>query len=216
MTNYANKLRQGAKVRFALTLIVLVLAGIFIVKPNYQQLISSRASILELNEESDKVELELKTKRDEYRVLKNNYALEAIKDKNTIATILPIDAQKTEIVRMLEQKVNDIANQDSSNILESINIGTAKEQKGSDHFSLPIKISLNGTKDKLMTFLRSLEETGSTTKNSESVSRFIDIQDINLKIKDRGIKNSSSSEDVAIEISANTYFLPSSVKTSIN
>lgn len=211
MTTYTNRLRQSANIRFGLAAAILILAGIFLFWPNYQQLMQSRASISSLNEEIENVQLELEIERSEYRLLKNNYARTAAIDESTIATILPVAAAETNIVRMLEQKVNEMSNNNSSLILESVNIGSASLEKDTDYFALPIKISLTGTKEKLLSFLHYLEKTGSTSEN-ENPTRLIEVQDINLQLSDRGAQSSALSDEVKMEISANTYFLPSTQK----
>ncbi|MFA6458103.1 MAG: GspMb/PilO family protein [Patescibacteria group bacterium] len=208
MTTYTAHLRQSANIRFALIAAILVITGVFLFWPDYKQLQSSLAEIAKLDDQIKSVSLELEGHRDQYRILKNDYALAAVRDESTITTILPLTANETDIVRALEQQARDISGDNSSLVLNSINIGSANNQDKSDYLALPIKISLTGTKEKLMSFLHTLEKTGGAAENSEASTRLISVQDINLQAKDRGAQTEASNEEISMEISVNAYFLP--------
>lgn len=209
MTTYTARLRQSANIRFVLTVAILILAGIFSFWPSFQQLKTARTNIASLDDQAKTIALDLESQRSQYRLLKNDYALAAIKDQSTIATILPIATDETKIVRALEQQARDISGDDESLVLVSVNIGSATNQDKSDYSALPIKISLTGTKEKLMSFLHTLEKTGSTVENSEIATRLIDVRDISVQIKDRGAQTVTAGAEVGMEISANAYFMPS-------
>ncbi len=209
MTTYTARLRQGANIRFVLAVTILILAGIFSFWPSYQQLKTARTDIASLDDQAKTIALDLESQRDQYRLLKNDYALTAIKDESAIATILPTAANETKIVRALEQQARDISGDDNNSlVLVSVNIGSANNQDKTDYLSLPIKISLTGTKEKLMSFLHALEKTGGAVDTSEAATRLIDVRDISLQTKNRGEKIASSGAEVSMEISANAYFMP--------
>ncbi|MFH0834699.1 MAG: hypothetical protein V2A63_04940 [Patescibacteria group bacterium] len=203
MTTYTSRLRKGANIRFGLAAGILFIAAIFLIWPNYKQLVQDKTNISELNKQLSSSELELDAERNQYRLLKNEYGLEANTSENTIATILPEKADETDIVRMLEQRANELGGEEKSLILDSVNIGSPSPIKDVDHLSLPIKINLVGTKDKLLAFIRYLEKTGLSTTDDQA-TRLIDIQDVNMQIDNRANTN-----EIKVQISANAYILPS-------
>ncbi|MCK5472268.1 hypothetical protein KAI54_03720 [Candidatus Gracilibacteria bacterium] len=207
MTKYTSRLRQGANIRFGLTVIIAVLAAIFIIWPNYQKLIEVRAKILEVDKQTVDSELELESERDQYRILKAEYNLRAKTNQRIISTILPERAEETKIIRELEKKANELAGGNESLILEMVNFGKTSLVKDMDYLILPIKIRLLGTKEKLMAFLRYFEKTGNITVDDEA-TRLLDVKDVNMKIKDRGSKTEIMKE-ITIDITVNAYNLPS-------
>lgn len=205
MTKYITRLRQGANIRFGLAAAITIIATIFLVWPSYKQLIQTRTDIATVDSQAIDIEIKLEVERDEYRLLKNDYGLNATTDENTITTILPETAEETGIVRELERKANELTGSNNSLILESVNIGKSSAKKDADYLSLPIKINLTGTKEKLLAFLRYLEKTGSIIENE--ATRLIDVQDVSMQIKNRGTQTSIANE-ISVDISANAYVLP--------
>ncbi len=207
MTKYTTRLRQGANVRFSLTAIIVVLAAVFMVWPNYQKLIKIRTDIFEFDEQAAGSEFELELERDQYRLLKAKYSLRVETNQRVISTILPEKTGETKVVRELEKKVNELTGSDKSLILEAVNFGKITLVKDMDYLVLPSKIKLLGTKEKLMAFLRYLEKTGNITAGDKA-TRLLDVKDMNMKIKDRGSKTEMVKE-VLVDLTVNAYSLPS-------
>ena len=207
MTKYTSRLRQGANIRLGLAAVITILTGVFVAWPNYQKLIETRASIVKLDKQIVDSELELESERDRYRLLKAEYSIRAETDQRTISTILPEKAEETNIIRELEKKANELAGSDKSLTLELVNFGKATSVKDVDHLTVPIKIKLLGTKEKLMAFLRYLEKTGSITADDNRATRLLDVKDVSMKIKERGSKTAMT-EEITVELAVNAYNLP--------
>ncbi len=79
-------------------------------------------------------------------------------------------------------------------------------EKEADHYTLPIKINLMGTREKLMAFLRYLEKTGNVA--DEKATRLLDVKDISVSMKDRG-SSTKEADEVAIDLAVDAYFMPS-------
>ena len=215
MTKYTSRLRRGANIRLSLTAIIAVLATVFMIWPNYQKLVKTRANILEFDKQTTDDELKLESERDLYRLLKAEYSVRAETDQRIISTILPKKEEETKIVRELEKKVNQLAGSDKSLVLEMVNFGKATLVKDMDYLILPIKIKLLGTKEKLMAFFRYLEKTGSTNITDDKAVRLLDMKSVSMKIKDRGSKTEMT-EEITVDLAVNAYSLPSSEEIAIN
>lgn len=207
MTKYAEQMHQKANIRFGLAALLLIIATIFIIWPDYQQLRESQADIVSTDQQIVNAEANLAIERDAYRKLKDTYNKSAVRDQQTIAAVLPESAHQTDIVRTLEAKVNELAGSDTSLFLETVNFSKVSVVRDSDHLYMPIDINIVGAKEKLMAFLRYLEKTGSTNTNEEP-SRFIDVQEVSMQIKDRG-SATDMEQGIMMDISANAYILPS-------
>ncbi|MCF7846082.1 MAG: hypothetical protein K9L85_02490 [Candidatus Peribacteraceae bacterium] len=207
MTNYTARLKRGANIRFGLAAAIALIAAIFLIWPNYRQLSETRAGIADLDSQMIDAELELEAERNEYRLLKNEYSLSAATDEGTIVAILPETSKETEIARELERKANELSGDNDSLILESVTIGKASNKKEVDYLELPIKISVIGSKEKILAFLRYLEKTGTVT-DGEQAARLIDVQNVSLQIKNRGSQTNSTSNEINVDIAANAYVLP--------
>ncbi|MFH0776242.1 MAG: hypothetical protein V1936_01360 [Patescibacteria group bacterium] len=203
MTKYVTRLNQGANIRFGLAGAIALLAAIFMIWPDYSQLTRTQAEIASIDQQTAETELDLDAERNSYRLLKSEYGLNATTDQKAITAILPETANETNIAREFERAANELAGDSGSLVLESVNIGKAIGEKDVDYLALPIKMNLTGTKEKLLAFLRYLEKTGSAS----SASRLIDVQDVNLQIKNRGSQIEAVPE-ITVDISANAYILP--------
>lgn len=206
MTKYTDRIRQGANIRFGLAALIVIIAAIFLVWPSFKQITQARAGISNADDQIIETELKLEAERNEYRLLKNEYGIDATLDQSTITKILPESAEETAIVRELERKANELSGDNNSLILESVNIGKSSSEKDVDYLSLPIKINLTGTKEKLLAFLRYLEKSG-VVVDDQLATRLLDVQDVSMQIKNRGSQTSASSE-INVDITANAYILP--------
>jgi Tfp pilus assembly protein PilO len=215
MTKYITRLRQGANIRFGIAALIATLAVIFMIWPSYQKLMDARAGIRDADEQTSDIEIELGVKRDQYRLLKAEYSILAATDQKVISSILPEKAEETNIVRELEKKVNELAGSDKSLVLETVNFGKAGSTKDVDYLTLPIKINVSGTKDKIMTFLRYLEKTGNIIAGEDKAARLLDVQDITMQIKDRGTKTEIT-QGINVDLSVNAYNLPSPEEIAVN
>ncbi|MCF7836504.1 hypothetical protein K9N08_01180 [Candidatus Gracilibacteria bacterium] len=209
MTKYITRLEQGAQIRFGLSAVIVLLASFFIIWPNYQKFVATRKNIILTDQKIANEEIELETERDIYRALKTQYNTEAILSDKTISTILPKNAEETNIVRELEKKANELAGDDKSFVLEKVNFGKNTAQKDSDYFVLPIKISISGSEEKIMTFLRYLEKTGSISAEVGKATRLLDIKDISIDLKNRGAQTEMEN-NITADLSIDSYSLPTS------
>ncbi len=208
MTKYTTRLHQGANIRFGLAMIIAIIASVFMVWPNYQNLTETRANIIEADNQITYAEIEIGSERDQYRILKAEYSIRVETDQKMISTVLPEKTDETNIIRALEKKANELAGSDKSLTLETVSFGKTSSEKDADYLSLPIKMKLTGTKEKLMAFLRYLEKTGNITINKDKATRLLDVQDVSMQLKDRGSKTEVANE-VSLDLSVNTYILPS-------
>ena len=205
MTKYITRLSKGANIRFGIAATIMVLAIVFIVWPNYQRLVETRANISKINEDITNEESKLEIERNEYRLLKAKYSIGAEADQKTISTILPEETEETNIVRELEREVNELAGDDKLLVLENVNFGKPTSVKDADHLVLPIEIKISGKKERLMTLLRYLEKTGGIITGGNRASRLLDVKDVTMSLKD----HNAIAKGVKIDLSVNAYNLPS-------
>ncbi|MFH1375550.1 MAG: hypothetical protein ABIH35_02665 [Patescibacteria group bacterium] len=206
MPKYETRLRQAAKIRLGLAAAIVVVVAVFSVWPNYQELRTKSVRVEMLQSEISAIETKLEAERDIYRALKTEYGARAATDQRTITAILPETAEQTKIVRELEAYTNELAGKDDSLILSSINFGRLVETKDVDHITIPLKVNFVATKEKLMAFLRYLERTGNIVAGNKA-SRLLDVQEVNLQVKDRD--SDSVREEINVDLSVNAYALPS-------
>ena len=208
MTKYITRLKQGAQIRFGLSAVIVLLASIFMIWPNYQKFVETRASIILSDQKIANEEIELETERDSYRLLKAEYNANAESSNRIILTILPQNTEETNIVRELEKKANELAGDDQSFVLEKINFGKNTAEKNTDYFVLPIKIGISGSQAKIMAFLRYLEKTGSISAETGKATRLLDIKEVSIDLKNRGTKTEMEN-NITADLSIDSYSLPS-------
>lgn len=206
MPKYETRLRQAAKIRLGLAAVIAVVVAVFSVWPNYQELQVKNARTEMLRSEISAIETRLEAERNIYRTLKTEYGVRAATDQQTITEILPETAEQTKIVRGLETYVNELTGKDDSLVLNSINFGRLVEAKDVDYITVPFKANLVATKEKLMALLRHLERTGNIVTGGDA-SRLLDVEEVNIQVRDRG--SAAVREEINVDLSINAYALPS-------
>lgn len=206
MSKYRNRLRRNTNIYFVLAVLLVVLVSIFVVWPNYKLLVEKTTTLADLRTQIEKTEGKLNSSRDDYRLLKNDYASLAINNKTSIGVILPEEALQTSIVRELEKYVNKLKQSNLEISLNEVRFSRSESNKDVDYQTLPFKISLVATRAGLMDFLRHLENSGDLTTGTDKTARLLNATDINIK------KNSETGK-LNVDLSVNAYFLPTPTST---
>lgn len=214
MTKHTQRIIRLSNLQFGIAGAIGLAFLAFVVWPAYSDFVDATSRITELTSSIGTYEKNLTDERGAYRELKENYLLSAANQRELSHEVLPTDLTATNIVRAVEAYTIGAADSHNPVLLKSINFGRKVEQKEVDYVTLPFKVTINTTREKLKDILRFFERSGTFMEpGTEVTRRLLDVREIAIQMNDLAvIQNQAEGGSVDIDLSVQSYALPATEK----
>lgn len=207
MSKHIQRLTRLTNLYFGIVGAIGLALVAFLLYPAYADITDGLDRIASADTAISAHEADLTKERDVYRSLKENYLFTAANRRDVSRQILPTELEGTNVVRSIESHINALADSHNPVTLKSVTFGRSSEQKDVDYVTLPFKLTVNTTKEKLGEILRFFERSGTFLQPGEDAARrLLDVREVSIQAADpTALQTQSDIGSLDVDLSVNTY-----------